>query len=131
MARSLTSADRAMYKAFVSQFQHCWACRFQRLPRITAGFPLDRLENAHIVGGSGRRHDRRAIVRLCKLHHMISHGETFTECRSANVTLENLLWLKRHYDSENYDLEYIKGLRIKSHEPIEPQPLLPIGTGLV
>ena len=122
----LSTAEREMYTEFMIEFRRCFACRYQPLPSIESGYPWV-LENCHIVGNSGRTHDRRNLVRLCKLHHLISHGSTFAECLNAKLTLENMLWLKQTFDEKYYDLEYLKSLRIKRHEPIEPMPLEPIG----
>ena len=86
---------------------------------------LPRLEIAHIVGGSGRVADRRAINRLCAGCHMLNHGHSvrLNGALLPVLTLEHMLWLKERNDPENYDLEFIKSLRIKSHEPIQPMIL--------
>ena len=128
MGSKLTAEQRAMYAQFISEFDFCWLCNYQRLHPSVANLHAgwNPLENSHIVGGSGRRADRRSILRLCRLHHMVFDGHTI---RAGNgkalepITIENALWLKQSCDEEFYDLEFIKSLRHKRFEPIEPQPL--------
>ena len=68
---SLSVTESAMYEAFVEEFTFCWACCFVPLP--AQGWPWvwnETLDCAHIVGGAGRKADRRCIARLCRTHHI-------------------------------------------------------------
>ena len=123
---SLTKAQSKMYGQFVSEFPFCWACAIQPINIRELGVPgwLNRLENAHIVGGAGREADRRAIIRLCDAHHRAQHGERLPFSKTMVVfglNIENMLWLKQKFDPEFYDLDYTKGLRTKKHAPIKPK----------
>jgi hypothetical protein len=107
----LNKSQREMYREFNYEFTWCFACRINQLPWNWLG-----LQNAHLVGGSGRRADRRAIIRLCQPHH-----EILDNACDTGLTLANGLWLKREFDPGYYDLEYIKSLRIKHNEEIQPE----------
>lgn len=129
----LTTQDRQMYAEFRTEFRYCWACRYQPLPREFSTGMLGKFECAHIIGGAGRVADRRAIVGLCKCHHMIQEGETFRyEGKPLpKLTRANMLWLKQMMDGEFYDLEFIRerlmaknGMRVLP----EPEPVEPIGS---
>ena len=84
---------------------------------------IGRLEMSHIVGGSGRRHDRRAIVRQCSGCHRLFHGDRVRIGGSLMPTLtkSNLLWAKQKFDPDYYDVEYLNSLSIaRLAEPKEP-----------
>ena len=122
MAKTPNSVERKMYAAFAESFQRCWACGWQ------AGYRewcLPRLENAHIVGGPGRRHDRRALVRLCEGCHRLAHGFRVVLGGTAVPTLgiRQMVWLKQEFDPEFLDVAYLMGLRVKRGESIEPEEL--------
>lgn len=122
MAKAPTSAERKMYAEFIDRFRFCWACGW------SGGFRawmVPRLENAHIVGGAGRRHDRRAIARLCAGCHRLSHGDRIVVDGIVlpTLSLQNLLWLKQAYDPEWYDVPYLQSLRIKRAEALVPEEL--------
>jgi hypothetical protein len=128
MGKRLTKEQRQMYKDFVLDFPCCWICDQCPLDAGVTNFHSgwNPLENSHIVGGAGRRADRRAILRLCRLHHMVFDGHTIRDSDKEPIkpiSIENALWLKQHYDNEFYDLEFIKSLRHKRFEPITPEPL--------
>ncbi len=125
MAKKPTNADRKMYQAFMLEFYRCMACGWNPEAPLYREWMFGRLENAHIVGGPGRRHDRRAIVRLCAGCHRLSHGDRIVVRGLVlpTLSLENLLWLKREHDPENYDAEYLQSLRIRSGEKLVPAPL--------
>jgi len=128
MGKQLTREQRQMYKDFVNDFSFCWLCEHQPLGPAVTNFHSgwNPLENSHIVGGAGRRADRRSLLRLCRLHHMVFDGHTIRdeegEAMKA-ITIENALWLKQKNDEEFYDLDFIKSLRHKRFEPIKPKPI--------
>ena len=125
MAKKLTNADRKMYQAFMVQFHCCMACGWNPARPIWRDWMIGRLENAHVVGGAGRRHDRRAIVRLCAGCHRLSHGDRILVRGIVLpvLSLENLLWLKQENDPANYDVEFLQSLRIRHAEKLTPAPL--------
>jgi hypothetical protein len=92
-----------MYDQFALENIRCWNCNND---------PQMRLDIAHIIGGSGRTHDRRNILRLCRDCHRAQHGEKWPGS-PPQLKLEHMLWLKRKHDIEFYDREYLKGLRIQ------------------
>lgn len=124
----LTKQQRQMYEEFVQEFPTCWLCDEQGLcPSLKAFYAgWNPIENSHIVGGAGRRADRRAIIRLCRLHHMAFDGHTIRNAAGKpveGITIQNALWLKEKYDPSFYDVDFIKSLRHKKFEPLEPMPL--------
>lgn len=131
MAGKLTAVDKKMYELFMSQFPFCMACGWK--PGMYSK-RWRKLENAHIVGGAGRRHDRRAIVRLCMVCHQLNHGASIVaegwEVEVAGkrtlptLSRENLLWLKQHYDIAFLDVEYLESLSVKAIG--QPEELHPI-----
>lgn len=113
---SLTANERLMYEDFMSEFRFCWACG----DRDRSQFGL---QNAHIVGASGRRADRRCIARLCQRCHTLNHGATIKVdgARLPNLPLLCLLWLKQEFDPDYYDPVFLQSLRIQSAEVLVPE----------
>lgn len=125
MAR-LTQSQRTMYAEFCEEFPFCFACRFQPIPFESFEHLGSILDCSHIVGGPGRKADRRCITRLCRYHHQIFDGAVFSPSRgitSTPITIENVVWLKQHFDPEFLDIDYLRSLRIKHNLPIIPEPL--------
>jgi len=118
----LTPAQREMYEQFNRTFVFCWACGWCGQYR---SWMLNRLVNAHIIGASGRRADRRDISRLCDGCHLLNHNNRIVLGGQVlpSLSLPNLLWLKAHFDPDHYDPEYLMSLRIKRAEPLIPEPL--------
>jgi len=114
----MTVTDREMYSTFVALFRFCWACGAADPHRGD----LFRLQNAHIVGGPGRRADRRAIARLCQRCHALNHGARIKVDGIVlpHLMIENLLWLKMVFDNEYFDRAYLQSLRTKRLEPLVP-----------
>lgn len=110
MAGRLSEDERAMYEAFASQFPICFWCR--GMGAKERGGIAGRLVNAHLVGGPGRRHDRRAIIRLHDECHRLSHGERIVRHGQVLPTIDlgGMLWLKRHHDPDWFDLDYLDSI---------------------
>jgi hypothetical protein len=108
----LTDSELQMYEDFMLKFRVCWACRWNGKP--WRDWMVNTLQNAHIVGGAARRADRRCIARLCAGCHRLSHGDVIKVdgVRLPNLTLGNLLWLKRKHDPEYYDLDFLCELKM-------------------
>lgn len=123
----MTYPERQMYSDFRQQFGgKCWACQWQPLPQLDS-VAFNPSEIHHVVGGAGRKHDRRCLVVLCKVHHMLAHGETIKTndgYKLPALTIGQVLWLKIVFDRDYYDLDYIRSLRHKHNEPIEPEPVI-------
>lgn len=115
MTKPPNTAERRMYAEFAEQFGFCWATGERETVHRT-------LDIAHIVGGAGRRHDRRAIVRLAHDVHMASHGDRIRvgEELIPQLNIFNLCWLKERFDPECYDPDFIRSIRTKRAEQIIP-----------
>ena len=117
MAKRATNEEREMYGDFASEFHYCWFCQHRRTRPV-----IDELHIAHIIGGSGRSHDRRNIIRLCILCHKAQHGERWPGS-PPQLTLANMLWLKKTFDPIYYDRAYIQSRRIqRNHLPPARRP---------
>ena len=118
MARKLSDSERAMFEAFMAEHSSCWACgwepgRVRPISRDNWAAPF-KLENHHIVGGSGRKHLRDNLARLCSLCHRLHHGDRIRVDGSLlpQLTLANVLWLKARRDWTNFDVGVLDGLAI-------------------
>lgn len=123
---ALTKTEKQMYAEFVNEYPFCWACRYQPLPDLDEiGVCFSRLENAHIVGGAGRRADRRCIARLCSVHHRIFDGDRFRfkGWQLTKLTIGNIIWLKSRFDSANLDINFIESIRIKNRLKLRMEPV--------
>lgn len=123
MAKRATRDQQLMYGAFADEFQICWICGYEG--RGFRDWCLPRLDIAHIVGGPGRRHDRRDVWRACDGCHRISHGAhvRIREALAPMITLNHVLWVKKLFDPGYYDVPYLMSLRVKRCEPIEAEEL--------
>lgn len=119
MGKRLTEKDRRMFGAFMDEHNHCWACgwepgRVRPISRDNWAAPF-RLENHHIIGGSGRKHLRSNLARLCSLCHRLFHGDRIRIQPSVLLPLlhiENVLWLKKARDPNWYRPEELNDLSI-------------------
>ena len=112
---TLSDDEHAMYADFMHEHQRCWACGYSPFVWPQRQWMRPELHNAHIFGGPNRRHDRRCLVRLCegchRLHHrarIVVDGEPL-----PFLTLQNVLWLKKHRDGKHYDRRYLSELWAK------------------
>lgn len=109
MAKRANDSQREMYGDFASLYWFCWSCASRENPgRATPAHDI-----AHILGGPSRSHDRRNIIRLCRDCHRAQHGEHWPGC-PPQLTLANMLWLKKKFDPVHYDRKYLKSIRIRS-----------------
>lgn len=119
MAKRASSEQKDMYGEFAATFWFCWNCAAHGKPLTYHGLQLD---IAHIIGGAGRSHDRRNIIRLCRDCHRAQHGEHWPGS-PKQLTLANMLWLKKWYDPDFYDRQYVQGQRIRrGHLPPARRP---------
>lgn len=125
----LTAEQKKMYEKFMADFPFCFACGWSDFgPWRTWGFP--KIDNAHIVGGAGRQHDRRAIIRLCQSCHKSSHGERVVMGNKDGVnlimpklTFGMLIGLKKEIDPIHYDQSYLMSIRTQRYEELVSESL--------
>lgn len=71
----------------------------------------------HLVGGAGRKHDRRNLLRLCMWCHDGLH------CGGQNnLTKGMCLTAKREVDDRYYDPAFLASLRHRRHLGYDPEP---------
>ncbi len=102
--------DQQGYADFLlnTDFAWCWWCG--RMYDSPANWHAPWLiERAHIVSAL-RLKDRRVAALLCSLCHRKSHGQEIplVDCNLPAPTLGNMLWLKRTFDSDYYDLKILR-----------------------
>lgn len=107
MAKRANASQREMYSEFAAMYWFCWSCADRN------NIATQALDIAHIIGGPGRSHDRRNLIRLCRDCHRSQHGERWPGS-PKQLTLANMLWLKKRYDSTFYDRKYLQSQRIRS-----------------
>jgi hypothetical protein len=116
MPKRLTDDAREMFEAFTFEYPFCWACGIPDAPQwveaihIRIDYPRH-MERAHIIGGSGRVHDRRNLAMLCKLCHDLSHGATIRVGSKVlpNLRLDHLLWLQMRFE-QRVDRPFLREL---------------------
>ena len=102
------------YKHFLANtlYPWCWACGRGEYDPPPGWFAPWHIERAHIFRGWARVDDVKAIVLLCSLCHKTSHREQVIldgmENPLPRLWPEHLLDLKRRFDPENYDREWLK-----------------------
>ena len=113
MATNKGRSDRAVLKEFADAFPWCAACcDFGQWAALHVH---------HLVGGAGRKHDRRNLLRLCwRCHEGLHSGGVGYE-----VTAGVCLTLKRLVDPGHYDPEFLASLKHKRHLGYGPAPLCP------
>lgn len=117
MAKRATNEEREMYEEFAQQCQSCWFCTTRHERQL-----VNELHIAHIIGGPGRSHDRRNIIRLCRDCHRAQHGERWPGS-PPQLSLANMLWLKKTFDPIYYDRKYLQSRRIqRNHLPPARRP---------
>ena len=126
--------DRAEAKVYYDEmiimtgYSWCWACGHDERQCPKDWYAPFYLEKAHLGHGSGvmfRQEVRRAVNILCAKCHLLHtplnpvrvSGEFYEPLTSGNM-----LWLKRLYDPEWYDLEYLAAAFIQTLPLPEPLP---------
>lgn len=105
-----TADDTHTLGAFASDFPYCALC-----------WGNSDLHIHHLVGGAGRKHDRRNLLRLCARCHEGLHSGGV----GYHVTPGMCLNAKRLVDPDHYDPAWLAGLRHKRHLGYDPEPLCP------
>lgn len=128
MARRLTDADREVFDQFIAAHPFCWACGidpndYDAIQRERRRIDYPRwLERHHIVK-SCRIHALWNLTSLCKLCHDLAEMHTVRHELEPlpYLRMEHVLWLKQHFDHENYDVESMQRYSIRRlPEPESP-----------
>lgn len=104
----------ADYKHFLANhaMPWCWACGRDECDVPPGWFGPWLIERAHIFRFPVRPKDVRSVVLLCSLCHKTSHWERVFLQGQINplprLYHEHLLYLKRRFDRDNYDREWLK-----------------------
>ena len=81
-----------------------------------------RMEIHHLVGGRGRKHDRRNLLSLCQNCHEVLHlGPKLTGLPDLNKGI--LLTCKQETDPEFYDPVFLASLLHKKWLGYDPEPV--------
>jgi len=112
----LNKADKLLLQEFAAEHRSCAVC----------GWPESdmrrRMEIHHLVGGAGRKHDRRNLVSICSNCHSVLHsGSRVTGL--PDLTPAILLSTKLESDPEHYDPVYLASLKRKKHLGYDPEPI--------
>jgi len=110
-----TVADKRGYKTFLqdTEYGFCWWCGSHSFERPDDWHSPFLIERAHIVA-SPRVEDRRVCTLQCSRCHKASHGENIAGYTLPAATQGNMLWLKRTFDPEFYDLAFMRRFSIRS-----------------
>jgi hypothetical protein len=109
------SVDKQGYRTFLQDTDaaYCWWCGSHSFERPDNWHSPYLIERAHIVA-SPRVEDRRVCILCCSMCHKASHGERIAGYKLPAPTLGNMLWLKRTFDPEFYDLAFMRRFSIRS-----------------
>jgi hypothetical protein len=81
-----------------------------------------RMEIHHLVGGRGRKHDRRNLLSLCQQCHEVLHlGPKLTGLPDLNKGI--LLTCKQETDPDFFDPEFLASLLRKRWLGYDPEPV--------
>lgn len=92
-----------------SDFSWCFWCGRGILHRPASWHTPWLIERSHIVSNP-RAEDRRAVILLCTMCHMVQHGHQLVlpGCTVIKPDINNMLWLKRRFDPAYYDRAFLK-----------------------
>lgn len=112
----LSKQDKLLLQEFAALFRSCAVCHWPESDMRR------RMEIHHIIGGRGRKHDRRNLLSLCSACHQTFHSGSRLTGR-VNVDKRILLTMKQETDPDYYDPEYLAYLLGKKHLGYDPAPL--------
>lgn len=98
--------SNVVLQEFADQFTFCAVC-----------WSRSSLHIHHLVGGAGRKHDRRNLLRLCMWCHEGLHAGG-----RSNLSKGMCLTAKREVDDGHYDPEFLASLRLRRHLGYGPEP---------
>lgn len=106
--RSVEERERERkYAEFSGAMPCCWICGRAATDKPSWWNGPFLIERMHIVNKT-RVEDVRAIIAGCSLCHRIQHGDRFPQSLMRPQTMTELLELKREYDPDNYDPEFLQ-----------------------
>lgn len=112
----LTRADRLLFQEFAALFRSCAVCWWPESDMRR------RMEIHHLVGGRGRKHDRRNFLSLCRNCHEVLHsGSRLTGLPDLNKGI--LLTCKQETDPEFYDPVFLASLLHRKWLGYDPEPV--------
>lgn len=98
--------SHGVFEAFADEFPYCAVC-----------WSRARLQIHHLVGGAGRKHDRRNLLRLCMWCHEGLHSGG-----RHDLSKGMCLTAKREVDDHHYDPDFLASLRMRRHLGYGPAP---------
>lgn len=111
-----SKADKLLLQEFAAEHRSCAVCWWPESDMRR------RMEIHHLVGGAGRKHDRRNLISICSNCHAVLHsGSRVTGL--PDLTPAILLFTKQECDPDNYDPVYLASLKRKKHLGYEPEPI--------
>ena len=113
---ALTKADKLLIQEYAAMFRSCAVCWWPE------GDMRRRMEVHHLIGGRGRKHDRRNLLSTCSNCHAVLHSGTRVT-GLPDVTKGMMLTAKQECDPDHYDPEFLASLLGKKHLGYEPEPL--------
>lgn len=123
--------EKAVLEDFAYAFSFCWACGTAiGMQRPWNGGILAAMEIHHIVK-PGRKHERWNLARLCKVCHNAAENmrvrvkerwESSELVLVPQLTMANVLWLKKVFDAENYDRPAMRRQLMKHWMPNAIKP---------
>jgi hypothetical protein len=112
----VNKADKLLFQEFAALFRSCAVCWWPESDMRR------RMEIHHLVGGAGRKHDRRNLLTLCSACHSVLHsGSKVTGLVDLNRCI--LLTAKQEADPEYYDPSFLASLKMKKHLGYDPEPI--------
>lgn len=112
----MRTADRQLLADFAAEHRSCAVCWWPESDGRR------RMEIHHLVGGAGRKHDRRNLVTLCSNCHAVLHsGSTVTGL--PDLSKGTLLACKQETDPDHYDPAFLASLKHKKHLGYDPEPV--------
>lgn len=112
----MSKSDKLVLQEFAAEHRACAVCWWPE------GDMRRRMEIHHLVGGAGRKHDRRNLLTLCSNCHGVLHGGSkITGLHDLNKGI--LLTAKQESDPAYYDPNFLASLKRKQHLGYEPEPI--------
>lgn len=112
----MNKADKLLLQEFAALFRSCAVCWWPESDMRR------RMEIHHLVGGAGRKHDRRNLLTLCSNCHTVLHsGSKVTGL--VDLCKGTLLTVKLECDPDNYDPKFLASLKRKQHLGYDREPL--------
>lgn len=108
-----SEADEAAYRTFISDAGgRCWRCGRTDKQRPSWWHAEWHMHPHHFVNHP-RKIDRRAVVALCPMCHGIQHGSVYPQDRRRQLTLAELMAIKKIKDPEYWDRAFIQTCSIR------------------